>query len=150
VVNKPLQSLRKKTDFDRLFEKGRMQKLSHYLVVRSLATELGQVRYGISIPSALAPAVLRNRIKRWIREYFKQRLINSDPLAPPTSVDLHFSFRRIAGKVYHLDKKADRPKDLKVMKGKAKSLERSFYKTLSAKELWTCLDRMDLGSRKSR
>jgi len=62
----PLPSLRKKEDFKRTF-RGKSAAGSLF-VVYAAANDLGFHRLGLSVSKKVGCAVVRNRIKRWVRE----------------------------------------------------------------------------------
>ncbi len=63
------------------------------LVVYTLPNELGHPRLGLSVPRRAGGAVVRNRIKRQLREAFRHlqhdlRWFNANP--SPSTYDCHF------------------------------------------------------------
>ena len=64
-------SLKLNRDFHRVFKKGKF-KAGRYIVVYILKNGLSYNRYGISIGKKVGNAVQRNRIKRLIRESYRQ------------------------------------------------------------------------------
>lgn len=131
MVSKRPSSLKKKSDFDALFEKGSVYRPAPYLLVRFQKTENGLLRYGVSLPSQVANSVVRNRIKRWIREYFLK-----SPNLWSLSADLHLSFRLPGGTSKPGGgKKTKKPSE----SGQSKAL---FFKNLTANDVWRCLDKI--------
>ena len=57
----------RKADFDAVYRHGKRRSNSHFTVF-SKANDLPQSRFGFSIKRALGGAVVRNRIRRRIRE----------------------------------------------------------------------------------
>ena len=57
----------RKTDFDAVYRAGKRRSSSHFTVFFR-ANELPQSRFGFSIKKALGGAVVRNRIRRRLRE----------------------------------------------------------------------------------
>jgi ribonuclease P protein component len=56
----------------------------------------GHMRCGWTLPRQVAPAVVRNRLKRWARVYFRGRLKDEQTLP----VDLNLVFRKTEGDFY--------------------------------------------------
>lgn len=57
---------------------------------------VGRLRCGWTLPRQVGPAVTRNRLKRWSRVYFRERL--KEGLSLP--VDLNLVFRKTEGDFY--------------------------------------------------
>ncbi len=60
----------RKADFDAVYRHGKRRSNSHFTVF-SKANDLPQTRFGFSIKRALGGAVVRNRIRRRIREIIR-------------------------------------------------------------------------------
>jgi ribonuclease P protein component len=63
--------LRRKPEFDRVYRDGRRQASRHFIVF-SAANGLERSRFGMSVGRALGGAVLRNRIRRRLREVLRR------------------------------------------------------------------------------
>ncbi len=59
--------LLRRTDYRRVYSEGRRRNLD-WLVAFLLPTGRAGSRVGLTVPAALGGAVVRNRIKRWLRE----------------------------------------------------------------------------------
>jgi len=68
---KPLRSLRKKRDFDLVFRDG-FALGSRYLVIYAKPNELSINRLGLSVSKKIGKAVIRNRIKRLLKEAMRK------------------------------------------------------------------------------
>ena len=64
--------LRKRPEFLRLSHTGRKIHSAHFVIV-SGKNERGESRLGITVSSKVGNAVVRNRIKRCVREFFRRR-----------------------------------------------------------------------------
>lgn len=78
-------------DFDALYRQGARRTAPHFLVL-AWPNGTGRVRLGISVKSALGGAVVRNRIKRRVREMLRrahQRLpVGWDIVVQPRTADV--------------------------------------------------------------
>lgn len=79
-----MESLKRKIDFQNLRDRGNTQKTAPWLLVNFSKNDLGLLRVGFTVSAKIGGAVLRNRLKRWGREFLKRQ----DPL----SVDVNFVF----------------------------------------------------------
>jgi ribonuclease P protein component len=61
------RALRKKAQFAAVYESGNTS-LDKYLVLRSLSNDLEYSRFGYSVNKKLGKAVVRNRVKRLLKE----------------------------------------------------------------------------------
>jgi ribonuclease P protein component len=93
--------LRSRQDFEALQEGGRAR--SHpLLVVRFRANDVGQDRFGIATGRRLGSAVVRNRVRRRIREILRSRPAGPGPsrdilvVARPASVTATYEQLRMA------------------------------------------------------
>lgn len=64
--------LRKRPEFLRLSRTGRKIHSAHFVIV-SGKNDGGETRLGITVSSKVGNAVVRNRIKRGLREFFRRR-----------------------------------------------------------------------------
>ena len=74
-------TVKKNSDFRRIYAKGR-SAVTPYLVVYCRKNRLGVIRSGFTVSAKLGHAVVRNRVKRRLREIFR---LNSEKL--PGSCD---------------------------------------------------------------
>lgn len=69
----PFRSLTKRRDFEAVFREG-VSSASRRIVFYSRPNELGESRLGLSVSRKLGKAVLRNRLKRLLREAMRKGL----------------------------------------------------------------------------
>ena len=63
--------LRKRPEFLRLSRTGKKVHSANFVVI-SKANDVGQTRLGITVSGKVGNAVVRNRIKRLVREFFRR------------------------------------------------------------------------------
>jgi ribonuclease P protein component len=62
--------LRKRTEYLAVQQRGRKHQSEHFLLL--LAPGQTRTRIGVTISSKVGNAVVRNRVKRWTREYLRR------------------------------------------------------------------------------
>ena len=62
--------MRRRTDFDRVFQQGRHNS-GRLLAVRSVPNDVTLSRYAFAIPKRVGGAVVRNRVRRRLREILR-------------------------------------------------------------------------------
>lgn len=62
-----ISTLKRRTEFDRVFQTGRFRR-SDGLAVYAIPNQKNDNRYGFVITTKAGKAVVRNRLKRWSRE----------------------------------------------------------------------------------
>lgn len=66
--------LRQQSDFLKIKNTGKRYSPNQWLLLNYLKNEKQHLRYGMTISKKVGNAVIRNRLKRWVREYFRQML----------------------------------------------------------------------------
>jgi ribonuclease P protein component len=72
--SKALSRLTKKLEFQSLSKNGTRVYGGQYILANFQHNELGHLRCGWTIPKYVGNAVVRNRIRRWCREFFRSNL----------------------------------------------------------------------------
>ena len=75
---KPLVSLKKQSEFKHVFGRGKSAAMPLF-VLYAASNDLGYSRLGVSISKKVGNAVVRNRVKRWVREYCRLMLGGTKP-----------------------------------------------------------------------
>lgn len=91
-----LSVLTHRRDFLHLLKNGQRLKPSPWLLMNYIESQTGRLRCGWTLPRQVGPAVVRNRLKRWSRVYFRARLKDGHTLP----VDLNLVFRKTEGDFY--------------------------------------------------
>lgn len=73
-----VSTLRRKQDFDVLKQKGKRIYPNSWLILNYLENSEGTNRFGWTIPNKVGGSVIRNRIKRWCRDYFRAQEIHPE------------------------------------------------------------------------
>lgn len=71
---KPVASLSRHADFLTLRAEGKTLHVNAWLLINFRSTDTGQLRCGWTIPRQIGTAVVRNRLRRWGREFFRLRI----------------------------------------------------------------------------
>jgi ribonuclease P protein component len=89
VANKRIRGLKRSSDFASLKNSGKKIRASDWMLVTYSRNQEKGLRFGVTIPSKVGNAVIRNRLRRWTKEFFK----NQPETAPIPEVDLNVIFR---------------------------------------------------------
>ncbi len=69
---KKIERLAKRHEFEKVMDNGKKKRVGRLCIIFSLPNELGRKRLGIIASKKVGNAVARNRVKRRIREIFRQ------------------------------------------------------------------------------
>lgn len=125
--------LKSRKDFEKLRSEGRIVKINPWLIVSYRKNEIGRLRVGWTISSYTGSAVIRNRLKRWLREYLRQQRAAS--LRQEFDVNLIFTNRS-------LDRKKNRVEERTKTKNKVARGAKKFFSELKHEEVNAALDRI--------
>lgn len=70
VNNSRYRVLNRKGQFAQLKERGRKVRIHQWLILNFQANDVGHMRCGWTITKGVGNAVIRNKLKRWCREFF--------------------------------------------------------------------------------
>jgi ribonuclease P protein component len=91
----PESRLHHSRQFSTVWQNGRKYHTAHLILIAAPGST-SMARLGITVSRKVGNAVCRNRIKRWIREYFRLHRVQ---LTPP--VDINIVAKRHAGNLSH-------------------------------------------------
>lgn len=83
------RALSRRADFLKLRAEGHSYHINSWLLVNFQKTDLGVIRCGWTISRYVGSAVVRNRLRRWGREYLRQWAKGKS-----LSVDMNLIFKR--------------------------------------------------------
>lgn len=86
-----VKGLKLSSDFQDIQRTGKRKILSSWLMVAFKQNQHGLLRFGCTISKKVGPAVVRNRLKRWTREYFRHA--NKNETLPELDINLVFKAR---------------------------------------------------------
>jgi ribonuclease P protein component len=96
VASRKSTGLKRSSDFLRLKTKGKKRKIAPWLLLQFKENDLGHLRFGITASRQVGVAVVRNRLKRWVRDFFR----NEKKLNAINGFDINLVFLPIAGSFY--------------------------------------------------
>ena len=96
MANKSLKVLKRRSEFLVLRKSGQKVRPSDWLLMSFSVNKQGEMRCGWTLPRFVGSAVVRNRLKRWSRVYFRT-LLNSGDEIP---IDINLIFRKVDGEFY--------------------------------------------------
>lgn len=83
------RSLNRQIDFAHLRTSGKRLLSLRWVLIVYRANDFGYLRYGFSVSRKVGKAVVRNRLKRWGREFFRMLIRQGKDF----SIDVHVIFR---------------------------------------------------------
>jgi ribonuclease P protein component len=83
--------LRSPSDFSRLKNGGKRHSPHHWLILNYKPNNFGYLRFGMTISKKIGSAVIRNRLKRWCREFFREAIKKGIDL----EVDINVVFKPV-------------------------------------------------------
>ena len=87
--------IRRSGEYQRTWQEGQRYHTAHFVVIVNPGRDFS--RLGITVSRKVGNAVCRNRIKRWIRDLFRNRYKYLSP-----AIDVSIIARRHAGSLSHL------------------------------------------------
>ena len=88
--------LRNRADFEKIKKFGKLVRSKRWIVANTYSNNLNRIRIGWTIPGYVGTAVVRNRLKRWMREYVKRLPQKTKDKA----IDVNIVLRRENGDFY--------------------------------------------------
>lgn len=74
-----IYSISKRREFEKLRHEGRKVRVNSWLLANFLPLDVAVLRVGWTIPRQVGSAVIRNRLRRWGREYLRNWGRNQNP-----------------------------------------------------------------------
>lgn len=65
--------IKKRSEYQEILKSGKRWKATTWLMLGYKRNSLGTLRFGTTVSSKVGNAVLRNKLKRWCREYFNHK-----------------------------------------------------------------------------
>lgn len=93
--NYPIK-LKKTSEFDVLKFKGKKKRACPWLLISYRPNSQGKIRYGVTANKKTGPAVVRNKLKRWCREFIREEYRTGFNF----EVDINFVFRANSNDFY--------------------------------------------------
>lgn len=81
MASKSIKTLQRSSDFQKIKEFGKKRQGSPWLTLAFINNEGLGLRFGMTVTRKVGPAVIRNKLRRWSREFFRSKLksgINKD------------------------------------------------------------------------
>lgn len=72
MANKPLP-LKRSSEFSVVAKKGKKVRVASWLILQTLKSEDNVSFYGSTVSRKVANAVIRNKLKRWVRDFAKTK-----------------------------------------------------------------------------
>lgn len=105
-----LSVLKQRSQFLALLKKGQKVRPSDWLLINFAPNDVGVLRCGWTLPRHVGSAVIRNRLKRWSRVYFRALIkasgdlpgdLSPDEFSPDEfSIDINLVFRKAENDFY--------------------------------------------------
>lgn len=96
MENKPSQVIKRSSEFLSLKEAGKKCWGAKWLLLNYQKNSLGRLRFGTTASRKVGPAVVRNKLKRWVREYFRSSFQTGNPV----EIDINIIFIPSDSKFY--------------------------------------------------
>ena len=97
VVNKvKIKTIKSRVEFTRLIKKGSWIYVNSWMVLNFEKKQVGDPRFGWTLPKYVGAAVVRNRIKRWCREIAREVMRGNNICA----VDINIVLRKRSKEFY--------------------------------------------------
>lgn len=96
MASKPLSVLKQRSQFLTLQKKGHKVRPCDWLLISFASNDVGVLRCGWTLPRYVGSAVIRNRLKRWSRVYFRSLIQDGDDIP----IDINLVFRKAESDFY--------------------------------------------------
>ncbi len=89
--SRSFKRLTKRSEFQNVLKAGKRLRFRNWLVINLLRNKNNHISVGWTVPSHVGPAVTRNRVKRWLREYLAKKWT---PPKDEQGLVVHFFFQK--------------------------------------------------------
>lgn len=96
MENNSPQVIKRSSDFLSLKQTGKRHWPTKWLLLNYQNNQVGQLRFGVTASRKVGSAVVRNKLKRWVREYFRSFLVAGNSL----EADINLIFKPMDANFY--------------------------------------------------
>lgn len=96
MENSSPHSIKRSSEFLSLKQTGKRYWPTKWLLLNYQKNHEGQLRFGVTASRKVGPAVVRNKLKRWSREYFRALVVAGNSI----EADINIIFKPIDANFY--------------------------------------------------
>lgn len=96
MENSSAQVIKRSSEFLDIKQTGKRYWPTKWLLLNYKKNSVGQLRFGVTASRKVGPAVVRNKLKRWCREYFRSSLLARESV----EIDINIIFKPMDANFY--------------------------------------------------